>query len=111
MLQKLTHQHWPPHASVIEAPHSCSRTLGIEGKHALAWLSIKSVLVRYTVTGVFSNCKFQAQGCCADPVVYQRINDEIKTWIRKFAPGVRDSDGCPKKKGELMKTTLYLCYD
>ena len=60
------------------------------------------------VAGVFSTCKkvlwgetthqtYQT-GCCKDPAVYDRISDEIKDWIRKTAPGIRDSRGCPTKK-------------
>ena len=36
--------------------------------------------------------------CCVDPVVYQRINEEIKNWIWKTTPGVRESIGCQKKE-------------
>lgn len=36
--------------------------------------------------------------CCKDPVVYQKLNEDIKRWIWKTAPGVRESVGCPKKK-------------
>ena len=60
------------------------------------------------VAGVFSTCKkvlwgetthqTYKTGCCKDPAVYDRISDEIKDWIRKTAPGVRDSRGCPTKK-------------
>ena len=63
------------------------------------------------VAGVFSTCKkvlwgqttsqtYQT-GCCKDPAVYDRISDEIKDWIRKTAPGVRDSRGCPAKKSKV----------
>ena len=60
------------------------------------------------VAGVFSTCKkvlwgqtthqTHQTGCCKDPAVYDRISDEIKDWIRKTAPGVTDSRGCPTKK-------------
>ena len=62
--------------------------------------------VRYTVAGVFSKCQIPPDNepdpstpgnCCLDPVVYQRVDDEIKHWIWNTAPGVRDSMGCPKK--------------
>ena len=58
------------------------------------------------MAAVFSKCE-QPPGnepdpttpgnCCLDPVVYQRVDEEIKHWIRNTAPGVRDSMGCPKK--------------
>ena len=44
----------------------------------------------------------EPNGCCKDPVVYQRINEEIKDWVWKTAPGVRDSHGCPKKRGKMI---------
>ena len=63
------------------------------------------------VAGVFSTCKkvlwgetthqTYKTGCCKDPAVYDRISDEIKDWIRKTAPGVRDSRGCPPKKSKV----------
>ena len=58
---------------------------------------------RYTVAGVFSRCMMtqpnsNAENCCKDPVVFDRINEDIKRWIWQKAPGVRESQGCPKKK-------------
>ena len=38
-----------------------------------------------------------------DPVVYEKINGEIKHWIWKTAKGVRESRGCPKKEPKSMK--------
>ena len=55
---------------------------------------------RYMAAGVFSNCVL-ANGCCVDPVTYERIDDEMKNWIWKKAPGVRESRGCPKKKSRM----------
>ena len=52
---------------------------------------------RYTVAGVFSRCLLDSSDCCIDPVVYTRTTADLKHWIRKHAPGVRDSNGCPKK--------------
>ena len=58
------------------------------------------------MAGVFSKCQIPPTNepdpttpgdCCLDPVVYQRVDEEIKHWIRNTAPGVRDSLGCPKK--------------
>ena len=31
-------------------------------------------------------------------VVYERVSEEIKSWIWEQAPGVRESLGCPKKE-------------
>ena len=63
------------------------------------------------VAGVFSRCMLAKSGgsdipdnCCVDPVVYERINEEIKNWIWKTAPGVRESIGCQKKE---IKSILY----
>ena len=58
---------------------------------------------RYTAAGVFSRCMLEQANngmkhCCKDPVVFQKLNEEIKRWIWKTAPGVRESVGCPKKK-------------
>ena len=57
------------------------------------------------VAGVFSICKFfkdsddgHTANCCQDPVVYQRINEEVRDWIWKKAPGVRRSIGCKKNQ-------------
>ena len=60
------------------------------------------------VAGVFSRCKFHTTSstpdgsdtplsCCLDPVVYERISEEMKSWIWSHAPGVRDTQGCPRK--------------
>ena len=56
--------------------------------------------------GVFSTCKMAWQttaihtnDCCDDPVIHERINEEIKTWLYYLAPGVRNSLGCPTRKG------------
>ena len=63
------------------------------------------------VAGVFSRCMLVKHlnshyrvetDCCHDPAVYERINEEIKHWIWKKAPGVRDSRGCPKKEVKSM---------
>ena len=58
--------------------------------------------------GVFSTCKMAWQttaihtnDCCDDPVIHERINEEIKTWLYYLAPGVRNSLGCPTRKGSL----------
>ena len=70
-----------------------------------------SHISRHAVVGVFSRCMLinhQNQmnhpnakiNCCDDPVVYQKINEEIKNWIWRTAPGVRDSNGCPKKENK-----------
>ena len=58
------------------------------------------VFDRYMAAGVFSKClKNDRSGhCCNDPVVYERINGEIKHWIWKIAKGVRETQGCPKKE-------------
>ena len=48
--------------------------------------------------GVFSKCLWSADDCCKDPVVYEKINGEIKHWIWKTAKGVRETRGCPKKE-------------
>ena len=76
------------------------------------------------VAGVFNRCRFYKDsgtnhnelrrpvlssaenipGCCRDPVVYQRINEEIRQWIWEKAPGVRDSSGC--KKNEIKSILL-----
>ena len=60
---------------------------------------------------MFSMCKFfkdsndgHTANCCQDPVVYQRINEEIRQWIWEKAPGVRDSSGC--KKNEIKSILL-----
>ena len=73
------------------------------------------------VAGVFSTCKkvlnelpgqtsYQTYqtGCCKDPAVYDRISDEIKDWIRKTAPGVRDSRGCPPKKSKVKVCKIHV---
>ena len=57
--------------------------------------------------GVFSNCVL-ANGCCVDPVTYERIDDEMKNWIWKKAPGVRESRGCPKKKSRMYIYYLHI---
>ena len=36
-------------------------------------------------------------GCCEDPVIHERINDDMYAWVEEKAPGVRNSTGCPKK--------------
>ena len=70
-----------------------------------------SHISRHAVVGVFSRCMLINSnqqishanakiGCCDDPVVYQKINEEIKNWIWKTAPGVRDTNGCPKKENK-----------
>ena len=41
-----------------------------------------------------------------DPVVYEKINGEIKHWIWKTAKGVRESQGCPKKESKGMKLSI-----
>ena len=48
-----------------------------------------------------------ANGCCVDPVTYERIDDEMKNWIWKKAPGVRESRGCPKKKSRMYITYIF----
>ena len=60
---------------------------------------------RLMVAGVFSMCKFfknsddgHTANCCEDPVVYQRINEEVRDWIWKKAPGVRRSIGCKRNQ-------------
>ena len=57
---------------------------------------------RYTVAGVMNQCMLAThdgiKDCCLDPIVYQRVNEEIKSWIWQKAPGVRESVGCPKKE-------------
>ena len=60
---------------------------------------------RLMVAGVFSMCKFfktsddgHTTNCCEDPVVYQRINEEVRDWIWGKAPGVRTSTGCKKNR-------------
>lgn len=55
------------------------------------------------MAGVFSRCILASadvvpDNCCADPVVYERVSEEIKSWIWEQAPGVRESLGCPKKE-------------
>jgi len=35
-------------------------------------------VARYMAAGVFSTCVKTSSGCCADPVIYERINDEMK---------------------------------
>ena len=35
--------------------------------------------------------------CCEDPVIHERINDDMYAWVEEKAPGVRNSTGCPKK--------------
>ena len=55
------------------------------------------------MAGVFSRCILARadvvpDNCCADPVVYERVSEEIKSWIWEQAPGVRESLGCPKKE-------------
>ena len=69
------------------------------------------------VAGVFSRCMLVKHlnshyrvetECCHDPAVYERINEEIKHWIWKKAPGVRDSRGCPKKEVKSMKNNSVL---
>ena len=71
------------------------------------------------VAGVFSRCMLVKHlnshyrvetDCCHDPAVYERINEEIKHWIWKKAPGVRDSRGCPKKEVKSMKKIVYYLY-
>ena len=64
--------------------------------------------------GVFSTCKMAWQttaihtnDCCDDPVIHERINEEIKTWLYFYAPGVRNSLGCPKRKGSVFLTHFY----
>ena len=42
-----------------------------------------------------------------DPVVYEKINGEIKHWIWKTAEGVRESKGCPKKESKSMKLLTH----
>ena len=68
------------------------------------------------VAGVFSRCMLVKHlnshyrvetDCCHDPAVYERINEEIKHWIWKKAPGVRDSRGCTKKEVKSMKIIVY----
>ena len=51
-----------------------------------------SCLIRYVAAGVLSKCVQSKDGCCLDPVVYHKLNTEIKWWIWQFAPGVRNSD-------------------
>ena len=58
--------------------------------------------------GVFSTCVKTSSGCCADPVIYERINDEMKKWIWDTAPGVRESHGCPKKKSRMYITNISI---
>ena len=72
---------------------------------------------RYTVAGVFSKCLISkwTDNCCMDPVVYEKINGEIKHWIWTTAKGVRESRGCPKKELISMDfmyitTTSYLMF-
>ena len=55
------------------------------------------------VAGVYSRCKLEhdnngMKDCCQDPVIYERVNEEIKRWIWKTAPGARESVGCPMKE-------------
>ena len=55
------------------------------------------------VAGIYSRCMLEhdnngMKDCCLDPVIYERVNEEIKRWIWKTAPGVRESVGCPKKE-------------
>ena len=73
--------------------------------------------LRFMVAGVFSRCMLVKHlnshyrvetDCCHDPAVYERINEEIKHWIWKKAPGVRDSRGCPKKEVKRMKNNSVL---
>ena len=51
---------------------------------------------RYIAAGVFSRCLQDDFKCCKDPLVYTRVAT-LQDWIRKHAPGVRDSAGCPKQ--------------
>ena len=64
------------------------------------------------VAGVYSRCKLEhdnngMKDCCQDPVIYERVNEEIKRWIWKTAPGVRESVGCPKKEIKSIATDIF----
>ena len=60
--------------------------------------------------------------CCQDPAVHERITISMRKWIEEHAPGVRRSEGCPKKvkhyepslrkilKHLLFETLLYKIY-
>ena len=66
--------------------------------HVQNLLNDIGLVFRYVVAGVFSRCVLSSiHDCCIDPVVYTRTSTGLKHWIRKHAPGVRDSNGCPKK--------------
>ena len=43
--------------------------------------SSASCLFRYVAAGVLSKCVQSKDGCCLDPVVYHKLNTEIKWWI------------------------------
>ena len=101
-------------AKVIVAPLLCTKRTTGKVQMEINPISHEpnpSHISRHAVVGVFSRCMLinhqnqmnhpNAQiNCCDDPVVYQKINEEIKNWIWKTAPGVRDSNGCPKKENK-----------
>ena len=68
------------------------------------------------VAAVFSRCKFikhlsshirQEKGCCDDPAVYERINEETRDSIWEKAPGVRDTSGCRKNEIKSKENQQY----
>ena len=67
------------------------------------------------VAGVFGRCMFfkntgdgHTPNCCADPVVYERITSDMRNWIWKKAPGVRDTKGCRKNQIKSMSSKIFL---
>ena len=80
-----------------------------KGDHGSTLMVKEEKEKRYMVAGVLSRCKpateVGSKDCCLDPVVYEGINEEIKSWIWQKAPGVRETIGCPKKK---IQSMIYL---
>ena len=77
-----------------------------KGDHGSTLMVKEEKEKRYMIAGVLSRCvpatEVGSKDCCLDPVVYEGINEEIKSWIWQKAPGVRESMGCPKKKIQSM---------
>ena len=91
----------PPGATSIPATGNPCK-----GDHGSTLMVKEEKEKRYMVSGVLSRCKpateVGSKDCCLDPVVYEGINEEIKSWIWQKAPGVREAIGCPKKKIQSM---------
>ena len=52
---------------------------------------------RYIAAAILSKCfKLDDTGCCDDPIIYHKLDGDMKRWIWQHAEGVRESTGCPK---------------